>query len=65
MFESPVILPNPDKELDDGGVYKGDTTSDRIRKGTRGLIPSLRETGFIIKIMITNINQINISMYVC
>lgn len=33
MFESPVIIPHPDKELDDGGVYKGDH-SDRILKGT-------------------------------
>lgn len=35
VFESPVIIPHPEKELDDGGVYKGGPASDRILKGTQ------------------------------
>uniref|UniRef100_A0A8W8JDA3 Uncharacterized protein n=1 Tax=Magallana gigas TaxID=29159 RepID=A0A8W8JDA3_MAGGI len=40
VFESPVIIPHPDKELDDGGVYKGDH-SDRILKVSEILRRSL------------------------
>ncbi|XP_062586356.1 uncharacterized protein LOC134247973 isoform X2 [Saccostrea cucullata] len=41
VFESPVILPLPEKELDDGGVYKGDQPNDRILKVSEILRKSL------------------------